>query len=98
MTHFARPGNGVKLPQLGAGASVVSARIAGRPGGNFENRRTYRNHVAKHRGHAPIADHHVDDALFAETRIELAGIGVQRDQIAAGSQRMRGGFCLSPGQ
>ena len=80
---LARARHGMKFPQWGAGARIVSARIARRTFGHFAHGGADHRDIFINGGNARVRHHHVDLAFIAESRIDLARVGVQRDQFAA---------------
>ncbi len=95
----------MKVPQLLAGAHIVSARIARHAARHFvllmqmlfagtEHVHADQNHVLINRRHARERNVHGQLAFIAEAGIELAGLGVQRHHLVTGGEENARGIFL----
>jgi len=87
VTGLARPRDRVKIPNRRARTRIVSARVARFPGSRlFGNICADEDEVLENGRWRVVGHHQVDFALFTEARVDLAGLGVEREHSFTGSK------------
>ena len=89
---FSRPRHGVEFPQLRARAGIERTRVARRPVLDFPRRGAQHDDVLVDGRHAVPRHRDLGLAVLSEAARQIAGRGIQRDELRTGGEDDAGGI------